>query len=303
MPGPDPRTGPGPGARPLAGLRVWLGRSPDRAAAAVTALEAAGAEVRLMPLIGFRPVADPAALHAAVDRLARGGYAWVVFTSVTTVLALERVPAVRDADLRAVVGAARVAAVGEGTRAALAARGVPVHLVPRLQSAVGLLAEWPADGAAVLLPQSSIARPALYEGLLARGCAVDRVSAYDTVDWPAGEEALEESAAAPPAPLDAPEQLAAEPADGGARAVVLSSPSTARRFLARCAPLPPDLLLAAIGDSTAGELAALGRPADAVAAEPTPAGIAEALSAAMSMDAPPAPSTSSPDIGRQKPLS
>lgn len=282
MPGPDPRTGPVPGARPLAGLRAWLGRSPDRAAAAVTALEAAGAEVRLMPLIGFRPVADPAPLARAVDRLSRGDFDWIVFTSVTTVLALERCGAVRAAGLAAVVGAARVAAVGEGTRAALAARGVPVHLVPEVQSAVGLLAEWPADGAAVLLPQSSIARPALHEGLLARGCSVERVSAYDTVDWPAGEDALEESAAAPPAPLDAPEQLAAEPAEGRARAVVLSSPSTARRFLARCAPLPEGLLLAAIGESTAGELAALGRPADAVAAAPTPAGIVQALISAMS---------------------
>lgn len=294
---------PGAGRGSLDRVEVWLCRTPDRAGPAVQALRDAGAAVRLLPLIGFRPLPDAAPLDAAVRRLAAGAYDWLVLTSVTTILALERTEPVRREGLAGLTRGVRVAAVGEGTRAALEARGVRTDLMPSPQSAAGLLAAWSDTAARILLPQSAIARPALCEGLAARGCAVDQVSAYETVDWPAGPDALQEEAAGPAVPLAAPEELAAQaPVPGIRRAVVLTSPSTARRFLARCVPLPADLLAAAIGLSTAEELAALGRPADAVAAAPTPEGIVQALAAAMSSEdpGPEAPGDPRfPDTGRQ----
>jgi uroporphyrinogen-III synthase len=288
----------------LAGRRVLLTRSPDRAGAMARALADAGAEPLLLPVIDFERAADQQALAAALDRLAGGEYGWLVFSSITTVRALKEAASARGASLRELVPAGtRIATIGPSSRRVLEAEGLRVDLAPTgKQSAEGLVELWAyaddagasgGDGAGivrVLIPQSSLAAPTLSEGLDARGWAVDTVTAYRTVDYPAdpaqrlvaplaaGEP---EGQAAPAVVLD-PDAANAELAEGRLDAVVAASPSAARRIHDVLAPLEGTRLIA-IGEPTAAELERLGIPAAATAATPTPEGIVDAVASSLTV--------------------
>jgi uroporphyrinogen III methyltransferase / synthase len=165
--------------RQLSGRRVVVTRAREEGPGLATRLRALGAEVLELPTIRIGPPADGgAALSRAAEKLAGGSYEWVGFTSANAVgPLLERV---RDA--RA-FGTARIAAIGPGTAAALAAHSLVADLVPERAVAEGLLEAWPAPGAArrgVLLPRAAVARDVLPDGLAAAGWEVDAVEAYRT---------------------------------------------------------------------------------------------------------------------------
>ena len=194
----------------------------------------------------------------------------------------------------------RVAAVGAGTRQALSGKGIDVDLMPEAdQSARGLAAAWPAPGSGrhrLLLPQADIADPFLRTALADAGWEVSALTAYQTVDYPAQEELRLEPVAAgkrdqikgtQSGPTQfTPEQYRRYAMGAGAgeapvpHAVVVTSPSTARRFV-RDALVPGTAVLVSIGDPTAHQLRALGHPPAATASAPTPAGIADAVEAAL----------------------
>jgi len=276
-----PRSGPAattatspPTPGPLAGLRVLVPRSPDRAGPLVAALVAAGALPVLAPLVQIGPPADPEPMDDAVARLAGGELDWVAVTSSFAIDGLVAAAARAGTTLAAVIASGRsaraastrVAAVGDATAAALARAGIHADFVPaRLQSARGMLAEWPpsADDAVVLVPQSDLAEPTLAEGLAARGWRVRVVVAYTNT---------------PAAPL--PSALAADLAAGVVGAVVLTSGSAARRLAAQVR-IPASTAICCIGPRTAEVAASLGLPVGVVATEPGPAAIIAALARAV----------------------
>ncbi|WP_159617982.1 uroporphyrinogen-III synthase [Arthrobacter zhaoguopingii] len=274
-----------PDSQRLNGLRVVLLRTPGQSVDFGKELARRGALPLCLPLIDFEVPADPAPLERALERLAAGGYDWLVVTSATTVTALEGCALRTGSTLAGAVPAGtRTAAVGEATAAALSRAGVPVALTARNSSAQGLLAELPPGPGALLLPQASLADDALDVGLSGRAWRVDRIEAYRTVDYPA-DPALRLSEAETPPP-SAPEvldaaayrQLAAE----GVHAVVLTSPSTARRFSTLLDGTPPNgLATVAIGPSTAAEAARVGLRLAATADAPTPRGVADAVAVAL----------------------
>jgi len=265
-------------------------RSEDRAAPLAAALAAAGAVPVLCPLIANELPSDEAARAAVRDQLtllAEGAYAWVAFTSVSTVRALLQLA---GSEALSVSPLTRVAAVGRATASALTAAGVDVDLVPSSEhSARGLLREWPAAldtaRAAVLLPAADLASPLLRDGLLERGWRPVDVTAYRTVDAP-GDPALllrvpVPGQAAVEAPSDAhrltPAALADALAEGELDAAILTSPSTARRVAALLAGRPSRTGFLAIGQRTAREASALGLPVAAVAAAADPVALADAV--------------------------
>lgn len=280
-----------PDDRSLAGMRVAVTRSRDRAGALADALAAAGARPVLVPLIDFEAV-DTETLAAPLDRLAAGEYRWLVISSITTVRALKQWAQRKGTRLADLVPAGtQVATIGPTSTAILTAEGLRVDLAPTdLQSAAGLVALWPdAAGESaprVLLPQSNLAEPTLVDGLTAKGWGVEVVRAYRTVDYPAeGRNRLTAVLAAAERPTAAetayPElavaAAAAEVAAGRIGAVVVASGSAARRVAATMAPLPPQCLLVAIGRPTRAECERLGLAVAATAATPTPQGIVAAL--------------------------
>ena len=110
--------------------------------------------------------------RGALDRLAR--FDWLVVTSANG--------ARRVGEAAGVHRRVRLAAVGPATAEALAAAaGRPVDLVATVPRAEGLLAEFPAGRAHILLAQADRARRQLADGLAAAGHDVESVIAYRTV--------------------------------------------------------------------------------------------------------------------------
>lgn len=283
---------PGPGTRSagsLAGTDVVLLRTPDRAGPMAAELRARGAHVRLLPLIDFQRPADTEPVSAGLRGLGQGEFDWIILTSATTVQALSAAAEPLGVPFAELCGGTRVAAVGAGTSRALEAAGICVDLMPAQdQSARGLAALWPAPGPGrnrIFLPQADIANPFLRTALSGAGWDVLAVPAYETVDYPAPAD-LQVSPRGKTAetdlltPPDYRAWASARPEGTGEHAVVVTSPSTARRFV-RGALQPGTSVLVAIGDPTAAALRDLGHPAAATARHPTPAGIADAVHAAM----------------------
>jgi len=306
-------TGGPPGMRMPGGARVLVARSPDRAGELVTALRRVGAEPLLLPLIDFEQASDQHSLDVAFDALGAGAYTWLVISSVTTVQALEAKAAERGASLSSwLPGSILVATIGPATRSFLESRGISVDLAPTgQQSGTGLLDIWPANQGSVLLPQADIADPRLRKGLEARGAAVQAVTAYNTVDYPADprralpaplpDRSLAPTSVARPAGQDAPPptvltsaEAKAEIGAGRLHAVVAASPSAARRIHADLAPLG-NCRFVAIGRSTAAEAASLGLTVAAVAQEPTASGLVAAVVRSLDhQHSPPHPSVAEP---------
>lgn len=292
--------------QPLAHARVLITRSPERSPTLVAALEKAGAEALLLPLIDFERAADQHSLDVACDALAAGAFDWLVVSSATTVHVLRDKAAERGLTLRDWLPATtKVAAIGQASKGMLESAGVPVALTPAAaQSAAGLLDVWPAGAGRVLLPQADIAAPRLAEGLRSSGASVTVVIAYQTVDFPAdaerrlavdplaadpGKNSTAARVAVPPSySMLTTEAARAQIAAGRLHAVVAASPSAVRRISAALSPLR-DCRLVAIGRSTADEAAALGLDVAAVAAEPTPAGLVAAVCEALDSPTQPGP--------------
>jgi uroporphyrinogen III methyltransferase/synthase len=165
--------------RPLSGVSVLVPRTRHQAGELSARLRALGAEPVEAPTIEIEPTRRPELLSARLAQVRDGRYDWVAFTSVNGVEAVWDALAEGDARWFA---ATRVAAVGPGTQAALAARGLRADLVPR-RSTTRALADALIDQggpARALLPRADIATPVLSEALLAAGWDVTEVEAYRT---------------------------------------------------------------------------------------------------------------------------
>lgn len=129
-------------------MRVVVTRARGQAEPLASRIEALGHAVVLCPLIRIDEVGSE-----PVD-LSR--YDWVIVTSPNGAAELVR---------RARGRAARVAAIGPGTAAALIRRGVVPDLVPRVSTQEGLLAELPRPAGSVLLAAAEGARMVIVEEL------------------------------------------------------------------------------------------------------------------------------------------
>src|SRR6266851_757371 len=165
-------------ARPLAGRRIAVTRAHEQAGDLTRELEALGAEVVAAPTIRIAPLADLAALRAALTRVPP--YDWIVFTSQNAVQVMcDRLPewelAPRD------VARAAVAAIGPATAEALMRHGVVPDLVPDRFVAEAVVAALAARGdvrgKTVLLPRAREARDALPDGLRGLGAVSGRFTA------------------------------------------------------------------------------------------------------------------------------
>ncbi len=163
--------------RPLFGRRVVVTRSKAQAGSLAGRLVSAGAEVVEAPTIEFAGPSDGgAALRDAIARIAE--FDWVVLSSPNGVDRFAE--QLRDGrDLAGV----RLAVVGPGTQAALAAHGLVADLLPERYVAEGLLEAFPdPDGRGrVLVVRAAVGRDVLVDGLAERGWQVELVEAYRTV--------------------------------------------------------------------------------------------------------------------------
>ena len=246
---------------PLNGRRILLTRAKQEDAIA-RALQAAGAHVDALALTVSTPL-DSAQLDAARDRLADGGYAWVVFSS------WRAARAVADTLPRARSRGTRIAAVGETT-----ARWISDHAgisadLTGAGSAVALLERFPAAASGarpVLIPRSAAAPDTLPDGLRALGWSVDAVDAYTTTPADAAD-------------IDA--DIAGNFRAGHYDAAVLTASSQARALPPLLGPPPPSTRVVTIGAPTAATARRQGIAVAAKASSPTPDAIVRALTDAL----------------------
>ena len=154
---------------------VIITRPLAQAGALAQRVAALGREVEVLPLLEIAPLADPAPLLAALARLDR--YAMVAFVSPNAIDAA-------FAHIKQWPAGVTAAVVGEGSRAALVALGVPDIVSPadsahsdseHLLQTLDLPA---LAGKPVLIIRGENGRELMADGLRAAGALVDVVPAY-----------------------------------------------------------------------------------------------------------------------------
>jgi uroporphyrinogen-III synthase len=226
----------------LHGRTVVITRATEQSDATVEVVESFGAKALVVPLIEV--VDDPVVLAelAAVDL---GAVDWVVVTSPN---GAERVAA-----LLPVSAPPQVAAVGAATAAALPR----CDLVPRTQSAAGLLEEMPTGDGRVVVVQAFHAAATLVDGLRRLGWQARPFAPYRT-------QSVRPTAAARRAAL-------------AADAVLLASGSAARAWVEAFGQHTPPVVVA-IGEQTAAAAEAGGLKVHAIAADHSVYGMLVTLS-------------------------
>lgn len=228
----------------LAGRKVVVTRAAEQADDLAALLTAAGAVPVVVPLIEI--AAEPGAAAAlAAEHPDR--FEWLVVTSPNGAQAYAAAQSVTPP---------AVAAVGTTTAAALSAAGLRATLVPAVQRATGLLAEFPHGDGRVLLVQAVDAERTLAEGLTARGWQVTTITPYR----------------ARPTRPTAGQQLAALSAD----AVLFASGSAARAWVDVFGDTTPPIVVA-MGPRTAAAVTDAGLKVSLVAADHSLPGMVASL--------------------------
>lgn len=234
-----------------------LTRDRQGAAPYAAALAPLGLDAVAMPVTRTEPPDDPEALPHA---LIRGGYAAILCASPRAAAAL--------VEARGAAALPLVWAVGPATARALAAAQIRAIAPDGARDGAGLaramVAAGIGAGARVLVPRAEDGRDDAVQYLRAAGAEIDEVIAYRTVAAAPDDPALVEGRA-----------LLAR---GGAAICVVFAPSQVAALAAFVEQLAfRALIFAAIGETTAAALRAAGAAVIAVAAAPTPEGIANAV--------------------------
>ena len=260
--------------RPLAGLRILVGRARHQASALSSGLRKLGAEVAEIPFIEIRKPRSYKPLDSALKNLK--DYDWLILTSVNGVEALwERLHKLRLTKRQ--LKHMKVAAIGPATKKAIEKHGIKVNVVPEeyvAESVVKSLRDQ-ISGKRVLLARAKVARDVIPRELRTLGATVDVVEAYETV-----------------IPQSSRTKLRASLKDPKRRphVITFTSSSTVRNFVAllgknmwrgRPRPRKPsafdDIRFASIGPVTSSTLRELGLSVDIEAREYTIPGLIKAM--------------------------
>jgi uroporphyrinogen-III synthase len=152
-------------------------RAAEQAGELAAELERRGATVLLAPAIRLLP-ASRKSLDGAVDELAGGKFAWVLFTSRAGVEAV--MEALSRRKLKPGAIGAEVGAVGVGTAGALLKAGVVPSMIPETYTTYALSRAMPRGSGRVLLPRADIATGELEAAVAAKGWTPVRIDAYRT---------------------------------------------------------------------------------------------------------------------------
>jgi uroporphyrinogen-III synthase len=227
----------------LAGVTVVVARPRAQAPDLVALIESAGGRVVAVPLIEIVDLDAGDRVDRAVAGLSAAD--WIVVSSGHAANVLVSAPAFAAC-------AARVAAVGPATASALGR----ADLVPRRNSAAGVVDELPRGPGRAVLLQAAGGAPTLADGLSAKGWTTTRIDTH----------------VSRPVVPSAAEQLALLKAD----AVAFTSGSQARSWAAVLGAATPPVV-AAIGPQTADDARAVGIDVTIVAGEHSLAGVVAAL--------------------------
>jgi len=170
-------------SRPLLGRHILVTRPRHQATDLLHELAQLGATPELLPAIDIREPTNMAAFDEAIERVAAGKFAWLIFTSANGVSRFFDRLFLSGRDIRA-LGHIKLAAIGSATAAELR----KLHLDPDIAPAEGMNSEHLADelttkvdGQHVLLAQAEEGRELLRERL-AMCCKLETVAVYRQVE-------------------------------------------------------------------------------------------------------------------------
>ncbi len=260
-----------PTSKPLAGVRVLVGRAKHQAGTLSAELRKRGADVLEIPFIEIRKPKSFKPLDAALKRL--GTYDWLILTSVNGVEAMwHRISKLRlNNTLLADVS---IAAIGPATRKAIGQHGANVDVVPKEYVAESVVKSLKSKvkGKRVLLVRAKVARDVIPTELRNAGAHVDVVEAYETVVPQSSRARLRAALKTPSRRPDV---------------VTFSSSSMVRNFLALLGSTKRarhkslvGIRMASIGPVTSATLREFGLPVDIAAGEFTIPGLVSAIVAA-----------------------
>ena len=246
-----------------------LTRDPVDAQGYASVLAPLGLEVLAMPVTKTVPAADPGALSRALDT---GDYAAIVVASPRAAHELARAVAALASVRTTMPDLPDVWAVGPATKRALDIAKLPAHQPADVRDgaelANKLVASRSLAGKRVLVPRAEEGRVDALEILRAAGAEVVDVVAYRTVAVAADDATLAQGA-----------DLLIR---GGAAICAVFAPSQVTALAAVMAARDHELAalvtqFCAIGETTAAALRAAGVRDVAVAAAPSPEGMAQAV--------------------------
>jgi uroporphyrinogen-III synthase len=253
--------------RPLAKVRILVGRARHQAGALSKELRKLGATVIEIPFIEIHKPRSFKPLDSALRNLAQ--YDWLILTSVNGVEAMwERMTKLRLR--KSSLGHLRIAAIGPATKKAIKQHGMHVKVVPKEYVAESVVRglKTRVKGKHVLLVRAKVARDVIPRELRKAGAQVDVVEAYETVVPESSRIRLRGA-------LNNPKQRP--------QVVIFTSSSTAKNFaelLGARRNLAPDLAgiqMASIGPVTSSTLRELGLRVDIAAREFTIPGLVDAI--------------------------
>jgi uroporphyrinogen-III synthase len=166
--------------RPLAGIRILVGRARHQAGALSSGLRKLGAEIVEIPFIEIRRPRSYKPLDSALKNIV--AYDWLILTSVNGVEAFWDRLKKRHLTKRHLQHL-KIAAIGPATKDAIEKHGVKVHVIPKeyVAEAVVKSLRRRVAGKRVLLARASVARDVIPRELRKLGAKVDVVEAYETV--------------------------------------------------------------------------------------------------------------------------
>ena len=223
--------------RPLSGRRIVVTRTREQAGMLTRSLRGLGAEVIELPTIRIEAPEDKRGFAEMVTHAHE--YDWIVFTSPNGVQRFFDAFFAVFEDARS-LGNPRIAAIGNGTAAAIREYRIGVDLIPERFVAEGLVDAFrkeSVENLTVLWVKAEESRETVGEGLTALGAIVDECIAYRTVpesDDPGGAMA----------------RITAE----GADLITFTSASTADHFMALGAAWPEGAVAGSIGPVTSAAL-------------------------------------------------
>jgi uroporphyrinogen-III synthase len=254
------------GSRPLAGIRVLVGRAKHQAGALSQQLRSLGSTVIEIPFIEIRQPRSFKPLDSALRNIVN--YDWLILTSANGVEAMvERMRKLKIGKTN--LGHLRVAAIGPATKKAIEQRRIEVDVVPKEYVAESVVRSLKnkVKGKRVLLVRAKVARDVIPQELRRAGAKVDVVEAYETV-----------------VPESSRRQLQATLRNQRRRpdVVTFTSSSTVRNFSTllssrKGASVLDGTIMASIGPVTSATLRELGFAVDVAAKKFTIPGLVEAI--------------------------
>lgn len=260
--------------KPLAGIRILVGRARHQASALSAGLQKLGAEIVEIPFIEIRAPRSYKPLDVALKNISE--YQWLILTSVNGVEAVaERLRRLKIKPQT--LSSVRVAAIGPSTREAAEKVGLAVAIVPKQYVAESVVESLrgKVEGKRVLLARAKVARDVIPRELRKMGAVVDVVEAYETV-----------------VPVLSRKKLQALMSDPKRRpnVIAFTSSSTVRNFVALLGGRgrPPHtrldgIQMASIGPITSATLRELKLPVHIEAAAYTIPGLIQAVVSAQNM--------------------